>query len=209
LPVINSLSNIEEGRLRSDDGSVAFANIEGRGRRQRVPKRTAEQRLANGEIDLEEATELARGSALRILTAAPKSRAELQISLLRKGHAPAVVEPLLDRLEEVGLLDDEAYAAQVLRTRFVERGHSRRALSQELSRRGITNDIAQNVLAEISDDDERLAAKHLAAKLAQRGTELPPDVRLRRLVAALARRGYEPSLAYEAARSIIVANDIE
>ncbi len=44
--------------------------------------------------------------------------------------------PILDRFEEVGLVDDAQYAEMIVRTRHAERGLSRRAISTELRRRG-------------------------------------------------------------------------
>jgi len=209
---------VQKGR-RATSGVVVFGN-EGSGdddtqldsdvthpsgvnHRRRTARKLPRERLADGEIDITQATDLARESALRSLTASAKSRSDLRLSLLQKGHADAVVEPLLDRLQEVGLLSDEAYAASLVRSRRNARGHSRRALANELRRRGIAEEIIQNVLADISDAAETDMAREFAAKFAHRTSGLPDDIRLRRIVAALGRRGYSANQAHQIASDVI------
>jgi hypothetical protein len=53
----------------------------------------------------------AQGICLRLLTARPRSRAELADALRRRGIPDEVSEPVLDRLSEVGLVNDAAFAA--------------------------------------------------------------------------------------------------
>ncbi|GII99428.1 regulatory protein [Sediminihabitans luteus] len=173
-----------------------------RGRR-RAPRPTVRERLEAGEITLDEATEKAREHVLRSLTAAPRTRAQLTESLARKDYPHEVVDPLLDRLEEVGLIDDAAYAAMLVRTRHAERGASRRLLAQELRRKGIDEGTAADALAQVDDDDEREAARELAVRRVARTRGLDRDVRIRRAVGALARKGYAPGLAFELVREAL------
>ncbi|WP_251150706.1 regulatory protein RecX [Cellulosimicrobium sp. Marseille-Q4280] len=132
-----------------------------------------------------------------MLTAAPKSRAELAQALARKGYPEHVVLPLLDRYEEVGLVDDAQYAEMLVRTRHSERGLSRRAISQELRRRGIDEDTSATALEQVDDDSEAEAARDLARSRLRRTAGLDRDVRIRRAVGTLARKGYSPGLAFE------------
>jgi len=161
------------------------------------------ERLESGELTLEEAAELAREAVLRTLTATPKSRGELEKSLARKGYPDTVVAPLLDRFEEVGLVDDAAYADMVVRTRHAERGLARRAIAVELRRRGIDEETAADALEQVEPDDERTAAAGLARKLVGRTRGLDRDVRVRRAVGALGRKGYGPGIAFDAVRTAL------
>lgn len=170
-------------------------------RRGRRP--TAAERLETGEITVEEASELAREAVLRTLTAAPKSRAELERSLARKGYPELVVVPLLDRLAGVGLVDDAEYAAMIVRTRHAERGLSRRALAMELRRRGIDDDTAAQALEQVDGDDEADAALRLARKQVARTRGLDRDVRVRRAVGSLGRKGHAPGVAFAAVRDAL------
>lgn len=184
----------------SDAGSEGDADGAPRGRQ---PRRTVAERLEAGELTLEDATEKARETLLRILTAAPKSRAELEQSLARKGYPEAVVGPVLDRFDEVGLVDDAAYADMLVRTRHSERGLSRRALAMELRRRGIAEETAADALEQVDPDDERAAALALARKHVARTRGLERDVRVRRAVGALGRKGYAPGVSFGVVRDAL------
>ncbi|WP_426311542.1 regulatory protein RecX [Cellulosimicrobium sp. E-16] len=153
--------------------------------------------VERGEISDADLAERARETVLRILTAAPKSRAELAQSLARKGYPEHVVLPILDRFEEVGLVDDAQYAEMIVRTRHAERGLSRRAISTELRRRGIDGEVGAVALEQVDDDSEADAALELARTRLARTRGLDREVRVRRTVGALARKGYSPSLAFE------------
>lgn len=200
--------------MRPDD-AVDFADIDGvvtgqddfvgseRGGLKRSPRKTPGQRYADGELTRDALTDLAREAALRTLTASAKSRAELNAALTRKGYPKDVIESLLDRLTEVGLIDDSEYAMAITRTRFGERGHSRRAIAGELKRRGIDSEASQVALGQIDAQSERETAVLWAEKLARKSAGLDPNVRLQRLVSALARRGYEPPMIFEVAREAL------
>jgi regulatory protein len=166
---------------------------------------TVAERLESGELTLEEASEQARETLLRMLTATAKSRGELERSLARKGYPEQVVTPLLDRFGEVGLVDDVAYAELVVRTRHAERGLARRAIAAELRRRGIEDDVVADALEKIDPEDERAAAAELARKHVARTRGQDREKRVRRGVAALARKGHAPSVAFAAVKDALAA----
>ena len=181
----------------------------GRGEGNRRGRPNVAERLDTGELSVEEAVELAREAVLRSLTAAPKSRAELARSLARKGFPEHVVDPVLDRFEEVGLVDDAEYAAMIVRTRHTERGQARRAISAELHRRGVEPETAAEALEQIDVDDERGAAAELARKHVARTRGLDRDKRLRRAVGSLSRKGHNPSVAFAAVKEALAAEGEE
>lgn len=150
-----------------------------------------------------EQEERARNLALRVLTAAPKSRAQLGERLAAQGVEEAIAERLLDRFEQVGLLDDAELAAMIVRTRFAEKKQSRRAIAQELGRKGITAPVAEVALAQIDDDDESRAALELARARLRRTTGLSREVRIRRALGALGRKGYAPGVAMSSIRAAL------
>ncbi|WP_278237111.1 regulatory protein RecX [Isoptericola sp. AK164] len=147
--------------------------------------------------------ELTREAVLRTLTAAPKSRVELARSLARKGYPEDLAEQVLDRLEDVHLVDDAAYAEMIVRTRHAERGQARRAISAELHRRGVDTETAATALEQIDGDDERAAAAELARKHVARTQGLDRDKRVRRAVGALSRKGHNPSVAFAAVKEAL------
>lgn len=179
------------------------------GGRERAPRKTVAERLEEGEITVEDATEKAREAVLRILTASQKSRRELEQLLGRKGYPEHVVTAVLDRFDEVGLVDDASYAETIVRTRHAERGLARRAIATELRRRGIDDDTAVEALDQVDEDDERQTAARLAARFVARTRGLDRDVRVRRAVGALARKGYSPGLAFGLVRDALAAEGEE
>lgn len=164
-------------------------------RKERKPRPTIADRVESGALAGAELTEHAREAILRTLTAAPKSRRQLMDAMTRKGYPSEVLEPILDRFEEVGLVDDAEYAGMIVRTRHGERGLSRRAIAQELRRKGIDDETATGALDQVDDDDEHDAARELVQRRLARTTGLDREVRTRRVVGMLARKGYSPGLA--------------
>ncbi|MFD7024761.1 regulatory protein RecX [Promicromonospora sukumoe] len=181
----------------------------GRDSRERAPRRTVAERLEAGEISRDDAVEKTREVILRILTAAQKSRRELEQSLARKGYPEDVVVQVLDRFGEVGLVDDATYAETIVRTRHSERGLARRGIAAELRRRGIDEDTAVEALEQLDPDDERAAGARLATKLITRTRSLDREVRVRRAVGSLARKGYAPGLAFELVKDALAAEGEE
>ncbi|WP_445263091.1 regulatory protein RecX [Pseudokineococcus sp. 1T1Z-3] len=146
---------------------------------------------------------VARAVALRQLTTAPRSRAELAQKMAGKGVQEEVAAAVLDRLEEVGLVDDEAYAGMLVRSRQETRGLARRGLAHELRRKGVEDDVAQGALAEVTDDDERAAAERVVERKLRATRGLDRSVRERRLAGVLARKGYPAGLAYAVVRAAL------
>lgn len=132
----------------------------------------------------------ARTIALRKLTASARTRHELDQALEKKDVPDEVAGLVLDRLEEVGLIDDEAFAQSWVDSRQQRRHLSRSALRRELQSKGVDRDHVDAALATVDADDELVAARALAAKRASATRGLDPLVRDRRLAGVLARRGF-------------------
>ena len=150
-----------------------------------------------------QAEELARSIALRLLAAAPKSRAQLEQAMAKRLVPPDVAKRVLDRFEEVGLVNDQAYAEMLVRTRHNERGLSGPVLAAELRRRGIDDQVAQQAMGQISADDKAARAEELALKKLAATRSLDTAVRLRRTVSLLTRRGLPPNQAFEVTRRLL------
>lgn len=141
--------------------------------------------------------EQAKEVCLRLLAVRARSRAELARRLADKGFAAEVSERALDRLGEVGLVDDVAFAQQWVRSRHVHSGRGRQALAHELRRKGVSTDDAAPALDTITTEDEQSRAAELVRrKLRTMTPGLDRDKKIRRLVGMLARRGYRQSVAY-------------
>ena len=150
---------------------------------------------------------LARTIVLRQLTAAPRSRHQLSEALAKKEIPEAVAERVLDRFTEVGLIDDAAYAEMLVRSRHAERGLSRRALTQELRRKGVSPELAAVALEQVDDDDEESAARALARKKLRSTRGLDREVRMRRAYGALGRKGYGAGIVSRVVREELAAEE--
>lgn len=153
--------------------------------------------------------DVARLIVLDRLTAAPRSRAELRETLARKNTPDDVAEAVLDRMEEVNLVDDAAYARAWVGSRQRGRGLARRALATELRRKGIDDEVAKEALDEIDPDQERRQAEDLVARKLGATRGLPVQTRVRRLSGMLARKGYSSGLALAVVRAVLAGEDQE
>jgi len=142
----------------------------------------------------------ARQILLRRLEDQPRSRAELAESLAKKNVPDEVATELLDRFEEVGLINDADFARQWVQSRQRTRGLAPRVLAMELRRRGIDDEIISEVLGELDPADARAAAHRLVQKKLRSMASLDDTTRIRRLTSMLARRGYAPQLAFDVVR---------
>lgn len=151
----------------------------------------------------EDAEAVARKILLDQLTGQARSRKELADKLAKKNVPDEVATQLLDRFEEVGLVDDAAFARAWVASRGRAEGRAlaRRALAQELRRKGVTDEVAREALDEIDPADEEAAARALVRRKLRSMSKLSPEVRTRRLLGMLARKGYPGGLAMAAIRS--------
>ncbi|WP_430867047.1 regulatory protein RecX [Demequina aurantiaca] len=156
-----------------------------------------------------ESAERARAMALRILANAPRSSGQLRDALRKRHVIEPVIEEIVERYVEVGLLDDRTLAAAIARTRHAERGCSRRVIEVELRRKGFEQPDIDSALAQIDDEDEFERASELALKRWRKLDGLEPEVRVRRTVAMLGRKGYSPSLAFGVVKSLDNADSEE
>jgi regulatory protein len=143
---------------------------------------------------------VARRILLDQLTGRARSRKELSDKLASRQVPTEVATTLLDRFEEVGLIDDAAFARTWVTQRQESRGLSRRVLGQELRRKGVDDEVVREALDEIDPADETAAAHGLVRKKLRSMQRLDDQVATRRLVGMLARKGYPPGLCFAVVR---------
>jgi regulatory protein len=142
--------------------------------------------------------EQARALCLRLLTARSHTRAELYGQLAKRGYPDDVSARVLDRLAAVGLVNDTDFAEQWVQSRRANAGKSKRALAAELHTKGVDNEVISTVLAGIDAGAERDRAEQLVrARLTRENLDRDQMRVARRLVAMLARRGYDQKTAYD------------
>ncbi|TDP89181.1 regulatory protein [Labedaea rhizosphaerae] len=138
----------------------------------------------------------AKDICLTLLTARARTRSELEQSLRRKEFADDVIDQVLGRLDEVGLIDDAAFADAWVQSRHTYQGLGRRALKAELHRKGVPDEVAAEAIASVDHEAEEQRARELVRKRLRAMSELDDTVKLRRLLGMLARKGYSQGLAY-------------
>lgn len=142
--------------------------------------------------------EQARALCLRLLTGRSRTRAELLAQLTKRGYPDDVSTQVLDRLADVGLVNDTDFAQQWVQSRHARAGKSRRAMAAELHTKGVDKDVITAALGAIDGEAERSRAEELVRVKLRRDALSGDDARItRRLVGMLARRGYSQNLACE------------
>jgi regulatory protein len=136
------------------------------------------------------------------LSRSARTRGQLESLLERKGIAAEVAAGVLDRLEEVGLVDDVGYAEAFVESRHRVRGQGGRALTFELRRRGVADAVVAQAVAALDAEREYATARRLAQARIQRLAQLTPEVKARRLAGFLARKGYSGDVVARVVREV-------
>ena len=150
---------------------------------------------------------VARQICLRLLTSAPRTRAQLETALRRRGVPDEAAAAVLARFAEVRLIDDAMFARAWVDSRHHGRGLAGRALGAELRQRGVAQDDIQAALRELDPEQELATARELIARRLAATAGMPVPARMRRLTGVLARKGYAAGLAYRVVREALESED--
>ena len=209
----------DDGADDGPDGPEGFAGRGGAGRpgRSGGPGRSGRRRFgstadgpddgpddAPGEEQADPAVR-ARAICLRLLTGSAKTRGQLAEALRKRDIPDEVAEEVLSRYEEVGLVNDAAFAEAWVESRHRGRGLARRALATELRSRGVDNAVVAEAVAQLDPEQEAATARTLVERKLRSTAGLERQVRLRRLAGMLARRGYSEGLALRVVREALDA----
>ncbi|MCX5424084.1 recombination regulator RecX [Streptomyces sp. NBC_00078] len=202
------------GSRRRGSGSHGGAGARGaggsRGRRQRrrgessgedggsSSSSRAEQEESSGDP-----VERARAICLRLLTGTPRTRKQLADALRKREIPDDVADEVLSRFEEVGLINDSAFADAWVESRHHGRGLARRALAQELRTKGVDSTLIDAAVSQLDSEQEETTARELVARKLRSTRGLDRDKRLRRLAGMLARKGYPEGMALRVVRQAL------
>lgn len=147
--------------------------------------------------------EFARKIALDLLSIRDRSEGELRDKLAKRNVPQEIIDELCARFTEVGLLNDERFAETLVQSRsqFSNRGRAR--IRQELRQKGISDEIAQAALEEVTTEDELESARAVAEKRRRSLEGLEWHVQQRRLAGVLARRGFSPSVVMQCVQEVL------
>lgn len=175
-------------------------------RRRETP---AEGRARRSEID---DPAVALDAAARLLEVRPRSVDEVRRRLRDAGYRLELGDAAIERLVNLGILDDEAFARAWVESRDRARPRGERALRSELRRKGVADSIVADVLGEraarfadgtapddgnqrVEGADEAAAARLLARRGTTAAREADPRRRRAKAYALLARNGFDPDVA--------------
>jgi regulatory protein len=136
----------------------------------------------------------------------PRSRKELEVTLIKREIDPQVAKEVLDRFVEIDVINDAAFAELLVRSRCNTKKVSRSVMRQQLRQKGVDQEIIDEVLLAVTDADELRMATELVEKKARSMSRLEPEVRKRRLFGLLARKGYGTAIALQVIKDL-EAND--
>ncbi|MFE3885958.1 recombination regulator RecX [Streptomyces lydicus] len=147
--------------------------------------------------------EEARAICLRLLTGSPRTRKQLGDALHQRGIPEEAAEEVLSRFEDVGLIDDAAFADAWVESRHHGRGLARRALARELRTKGVDSALIDVAVGRLDSEQEETTARELVDRKLRSTRGLDRDKRLRRLAGMLARKGYPEGLALRVVRQAL------
>jgi regulatory protein len=145
----------------------------------------------------------ARQICLRLLTTAPRTRAQLAQALRRHGVPDEAAGAVLARYTDVGLIDDAAFARAWVESRHYSRGLSRRSLSAELRRQGIETEEIREAVDTLDPEQEVATARCLVEQKMAATRGQPAEARVRRAAGTLARKGYPPGLVFRLIKEVL------
>jgi regulatory protein len=161
-------------------------------------------------LDSTKAGNLALSYCLKAVKTRLRSSRELEQALLRKGIEASIITGVLAELQGVGLVDDERYARAWIHTRDLLQPRGASLLQAELTKKGIPKEVIKAALLERKEQaadqesdqpTEDDLAKEVVRRKERQYAHLQPEVRERRLLALLMRRGF----SYDVARRILGA----
>ena len=182
----------------------------GRGRRRRsfgeaatVDGDTSDSVRAERQESPGDPVERARAICLRLLTGTPRTRKQLADALRKREIPDEAAEEVLSRFEEVGLINDSAFADAWVESRHHGRGLARRALARELRTKGVDSALIDEAVSRLDSEQEEETARELVARKLRATRGLDRDKRVRRLAGMLARKGYPQGLALRVVRQAL------
>lgn len=205
-----ALNRIENGEGRPDGSLFGETGFAGGTAAEDASFVEGSEKAAGGSEGSE--YEKARAVVLRKLTGSPKTRHQLAEALRDREFGEQSITEVLDRMEEVGLLNDLEFARTWVRYRHELKSLGRSALRQELRERGVAQEHIEPALEQLSSEDEDAAARSMVEKKLKGRSVPSPETSegrteleklTRRLVAMLARRGHSPGGAFQIVRDVI------
>lgn len=141
----------------------------------------------------ERAYPFAMEKAVALLASRARTEKEIADALRQNAYPEQTIARVMARLHEAGYLDDEDFAGQWAASR-ASKGLGARRIRMELRQKGVDPDTIESAISAV-DEEERMDGAMKAAQKAARGKDLSLPAERQKVLAALARRGYDFALA--------------
>ncbi|MFZ1730658.1 MAG: RecX family transcriptional regulator [Bacteroidota bacterium] len=133
-----------------------------------------------------------------------RSEREVRQRLHRQGFPDDVIEEVITTFRRVNLLNDAEFARMWVRDRLALRPRSASMLRRELRAKGVTEEVADQVLSDAFEETEEAdVARALAESYCRKHPNIEGEVLKRRLAGFLQRKGYAPSLVYDVVKAAV------
>jgi regulatory protein len=136
------------------------------------------------------------------LSRSMKTRHQLATILKKREIPEDIANSVLDRFTEAQLIDDAAFARAFVNSRIAVSGKSKSVIARELKQKGVSAQDAEQALSSIDAELEDKTAYSVAKKRYQQLSTLEPEVRRRRLMGFLMRRGFSSQLTARILRDL-------
>jgi len=139
-----------------------------------------------------------RQALLKMLERGSKPSSAIRAALLAKEHPVEIVDQLIARFQEVGLIDDFALAKDLAERLFLRKSQAKKMIAMALREKGFSSEAIEYAIADLDSDAELESAKALAASRISRMADLDNDARSRKLAGFLSRKGYSSTVVWAA-----------
>ena len=160
----------------------------------RVGQKLSDEDIA--QLKAADTLEKAQQRAVNFIAYRPRTEREVRLRLKKAGADEETINSVLERLNNAGLLDDEAFGKAWVESRLRSNPRSRRMLAWELRQKGVGDEDVQAALEDVNDEE---AAFRAAQKRWPKVQSLEPKERKRKLMEFLARNGFD----YQTIESVI------
>ena len=137
-------------------------------------------------IDQHDITEEAFGTAVKYISYRPRTEQETRKRLLKR-YANSTVEAAITKCYKNDLLDDQKFSEMWIESRTNSRPKSAYMIKRELITKGVSKQIAEEVIQSVDDNENALSA---ANKKTRSISHLPKDQFIRKLMGHLLRKGF-------------------
>jgi regulatory protein len=161
------------------------------------------------EVTRSEEMRQAIDRALQFLSSRARSRAEIRRRLVRQGYEEEIIDQVIDRLAQGGLIDDEQFTEAWVRSRSTGRPMGPRRIAWELRQKGVDPETVRAAVGRIDEETELGLALQVGRQKAESVRGEPMQVARRKIAAALQRRGFSWEVTSRVLETILASGEEE